>query len=153
MVEFALVLPILLLVILGIVDFGKAWAYKNDEVHLANQAARYAAVNSCSACGGQTINNFIKGQAESSELKTGMTVDIRFTSAGAKNHCAGEPIKVTLTYAYHFLGFLHLNPVTVQGSATMRLEKNWGNPTTGAYDSTTDKYTVPSGNASVDTCS
>ena len=57
LIEFALVLPLLLLLVLGVIDFGKAFNYKNDETHLANQAARYAAVNSCTGCGGQTDNH------------------------------------------------------------------------------------------------
>src|SRR5213592_3080182 len=68
LVEFALVLPLLLLVVLGIVDFGKAFGYKNQETHLANEAARYAVVNGCTACGAQTINAFVKSEATPSEL-------------------------------------------------------------------------------------
>ena len=40
LIEFALVLPFLLLVVFGMVDLGKAVNYWNDETHLANQAAR-----------------------------------------------------------------------------------------------------------------
>src|SRR6266536_3564927 len=77
LIEFALVLPLLLLLVLGVIDFGKAFNYKNDETHLANQAARYAAVNSCSACAGATpptINTWTPTQAAASELQTGLTV-------------------------------------------------------------------------------
>src|SRR6266550_4310535 len=45
LVEFALVLPLILLLLLGMIDFGKAFNYWNDETHLANEAARFAAVN------------------------------------------------------------------------------------------------------------
>ena len=51
-VEFAIVLPVILLIVLGILDFGRAYNYKNDETSLANQALRYAEVNDCPACGG-----------------------------------------------------------------------------------------------------
>ena len=43
--EFALVLPLLLLLLLGMIDFGKAINYWIDETHLANEGARWAAVN------------------------------------------------------------------------------------------------------------
>jgi Flp pilus assembly protein TadG len=46
MVELALALPILLIVIFGIVDFGRAINYWNDENSLANVGARIAAVGS-----------------------------------------------------------------------------------------------------------
>ena len=45
MVEFALVLPILLLLVIGIMDVGKGFRYWLDETHLANQGARWVAVN------------------------------------------------------------------------------------------------------------
>ena len=50
LVEFALALPLLMLVLLGMIDFGIAFNYNNDETSLANQAIRFAVVNSCSPC-------------------------------------------------------------------------------------------------------
>ena len=52
LVEFAIILPVIMLVVLGIIDFGRAYNYKNDQTSLANQAVRYAEVNDCPACGG-----------------------------------------------------------------------------------------------------
>ena len=43
--EFALVLPLLLILIFGVIDLGKALGYKNDETNIANQAARLAVVS------------------------------------------------------------------------------------------------------------
>src|SRR5438270_176049 len=45
LVEFALVAPLLLVLLLGIIDFGKVINYWIDDTHLANLAVRYAAVN------------------------------------------------------------------------------------------------------------
>ena len=56
LVEFAIILPVILLVVLGIIDFGRAYNYKNDQTSLANQAVRYAEVNNCPACGGSTAD-------------------------------------------------------------------------------------------------
>src|SRR5215212_4022491 len=84
LIEFALVLPILLLLVLGIIDFGQAFNYKNDETHLANQAARYAAVNSCAACGGQKIGAWTPTQAGASQLKAGMVPKIEFADPNGK---------------------------------------------------------------------
>src|SRR5258708_19148189 len=52
--ELALVLPVLLLVVLAIVDFGRFMNYWNDENHVANLGARAAAVGSWPACTGNT---------------------------------------------------------------------------------------------------
>ena len=45
--EMALVLPLLLLVLFGMLDFGKAFNEWLDETHLANDGARLAAVSYC----------------------------------------------------------------------------------------------------------
>ena len=45
MIEMALVLPILLMILLGILDFGRALNYWNDVNQIAADGARYASVN------------------------------------------------------------------------------------------------------------
>src|SRR5829696_9006387 len=70
MVEFALVLPFVLLLVLGMLDLGKAMHYRNDMTHLANEAARFAAVNRNP--GPETsLEASIRTQATSDELKNG----------------------------------------------------------------------------------
>jgi Flp pilus assembly protein TadG len=162
LIEFALVLPFLLLIVFGMVDLGKAVSYWNDETHLANQAARYAAVNSCAACDAavpaKTINQYVIGGAETNELATKATIAIQFTgpnTVGSKNHCIGQPVKVTVSYDYSLIGFVKkmINwgpaPIHIRASSTMRLEKDWGDAT-GNYRSGTDKYQAT--NASPDQC-
>ena len=102
LVEFALILPLLLIIVLGIIDLGKAFGYKNDETNLANQAARAAAVNSCPA-GRSNISNWIISQAPPNELKngggsianTGLSqagaITFMFPSTGTPDHCIGDP--------------------------------------------------------------
>ena len=46
LVEFALVLPILLVVLIGIMDFGRAFFVYSEVSNAAREAVRYAAVNS-----------------------------------------------------------------------------------------------------------
>src|SRR5438093_9979902 len=69
LVEFALVLPLVLLLLFGMIDFGKAINYWNDETHLVNEAARQAVVNNCPSC--SNINIWIKSRADSAELRDG----------------------------------------------------------------------------------
>jgi Flp pilus assembly protein TadG len=47
LVELALVLPLLLVVLLGMLDFGKAFNEWMRQTHLASEGARLAAVNYC----------------------------------------------------------------------------------------------------------
>src|SRR3954454_20624417 len=76
LVEFALVLPLLLILIFGVIDLGKALGYKNDETNIASQAARLAAVSSGTACQPcttsppQNIANYVLSTAPN-ELKNG----------------------------------------------------------------------------------
>ena len=49
--EFALVVPLLLVLLFAIFDFGRAVFYWNDENHVANLGARYAAVSNVPATG------------------------------------------------------------------------------------------------------
>ena len=150
LVEFALILPLLLMVVLGIVDLGKAFGYKNDLTNLANQAARAAAVNKCpgpSAC--TSIENWIRNQAPSGELKNGggsitgtglqagSAITFTFTDPGTPNYCVGAPVKATVKVHYNWLNFLRLRGVLpslgtdITGSATVRLEKTYGVPPQG----------------------
>jgi Flp pilus assembly protein TadG len=45
LVEFALILPILVVLLFGMLEFGKAFNYWIDETHLANEGARWAVVD------------------------------------------------------------------------------------------------------------
>jgi Flp pilus assembly protein TadG len=155
LVEFALVLPLLLIVILGIVDFGKAYGYKNDETHLANAAARYAAVNGFPSgySGPDAIANAVRADAPN-ELKNGtgsisapgVTITFNFPGTASVNHCIGDPVKVTVQAHYNWLSFLTLRGALptigadITSTATMRLEKNYFN------DTTKDAYTASGAN-------
>jgi len=68
LVEFALVLPLLLVLILGMFDFGKAFNYWIDSTHLANEGARWAVVNRNP--GGGTLQQYVQDQATTAELQT-----------------------------------------------------------------------------------
>jgi hypothetical protein len=129
LVEFALVLPLLLLLLFGLVDFGKAFNYWIDETHLANEGARWAAVNKNP--GGSSLQAYIQSQGDSPELRNGGTswvpspasVYICFPS-GTSN--VGDPVRVIVSAGYNWMPFLgnRLNAtnVTITGTATMRLE-------------------------------
>ena len=156
LVEFALVLPLLLIVVLGIVDFGKAYGYKNDMTHLANAAARYASVNSFPTgySGSDAIKTAVIDTAPA-ELRNGSSsvaqIQITFTfqetptSPDTNNHCIGDPVTVTVTSHYTWLNFLSLRGALptagsdMKATATMRLEKNYA-VSGNAYTADTTSY-------------
>ena len=147
-IELALVLPILLIVVLGIVDFGRATNYWNDENHTAEVGARYAAVGnppnwaSFPATGScaqpSTLVTLVRYEAclDSPELvngasptgiqSPGIAVCVTIPSTNA----AGDPITVKVTGGYKWFPLpkvlggnsIPLNTITLTGSATMRLE-------------------------------
>jgi len=148
LVELALALPVLLLLVLGVVDFGRALGYKNDMTHLANSAARYAAVNKApTGYSGQTaIRDGVRaGAPDNLRLGTGpipSPVQIIFSfPGGPAAHCVGDAVKVTVTAHYNWLGFLksHAGLPTLgtdmTSSSTMRIEKNFDftTPSNNAY--------------------
>jgi Flp pilus assembly protein TadG len=146
--ELAFVLPLVMILLLGMLDFGKAFNVQIDETHLANEGARLAVVNYSVAGCGQTNTNiclaqYIQGDADVAELKNGRTGDSTFApNQGAVKVCIsyptnaatttagniGDPVQVTASVNYAWLkyisGRLGLGPTTpITGKATMRLER------------------------------
>lgn len=147
LVEFALVIPLILLLILGVVDFGRAYNYKNDITSLANQAARFAEVNACSPCSGQSIEAYIKAQADSSELQNGSSGSFGIVPPGATiSFCfpagstgqVGDSLMAKAAASYNWLPYLHLAPITIQSTVTVRIATAYTSPPSGnAYSKST----------------
>lgn len=55
--EFALVAPLLILLLLGIVEFGMVFGHYNEVRHSAREGARYAAVSNPDYNGDSTVDN------------------------------------------------------------------------------------------------
>lgn len=131
LVEFALIAPVLFLVLFAIVDFGRALNYWQDATHITNEGARMAAVNRCPPPGGTgTCQQYLQAQADTDELKTGGSSGV--TSPGLKicisypngTLTQGDPVKVTARFGFTWLPILGLATSTITSSATMRYEKS-----------------------------
>jgi hypothetical protein len=151
-VEFSLLAPMALVLILGVVDLGRATSYWLDSSHLANVGARAAAVNGCppapppsppgcvdpSAPDGLPKALWI--QAETQQLKGKLTVCIWDLDPSGVPRATGLPwlkkdeIRITVRSKFTFIPFLKLVDRTVTGRSSMRLETNWGtSPATNPY--------------------
>jgi Flp pilus assembly protein TadG len=152
--EFALVAPLLFVVLFGTIDFGKAINYWNAETQMAAQGARLAAVNGGNAYSGTcvhgtsvttvtTLADYIQCQADTNELRNGggsttkAQVCITFPSGGTATH----PVTITVSTLYTWLPLyglidLHLGRATIRGQATMRLERDWLPAPSGPVGST-----------------
>jgi Flp pilus assembly protein TadG len=127
LVEFALVLPVLALLLLGIFDFGRALNYWIDETHLASEAARYAAVNQ-NPGQPQSLFAWIRDQADGGELKSGsssVTTPLKIcVSFPNGTHNVGDPVRVDVTSQYQFMSIFGIAPARpINASSTMRLER------------------------------
>ena len=71
-VEFALVLPFLLLLVFGLVDFGRAYNAKVTLTHAARESARMLAVDASVA----DVENALAGGAEGRDIAPGVDATI-----------------------------------------------------------------------------
>jgi hypothetical protein len=130
LVEFALVLPIFLTLIFGFLEFGRAINYWIDSNHLANEAARWAAVNA-NPGGSTPLQKWILSQADSDEMRKGGTAsvptpaDVCLTFPAGTSY-VGDPVRAEVKLSYHWMPFIgkQIKQVasTLVGSSTMRLE-------------------------------
>jgi Flp pilus assembly protein TadG len=122
-VEFAMVVPLLCLIIIAILHFGKVMNYWLDLNHVASEGARKAAVNTFDSDGG--YDTYIRSRLETGELRTGGTTSIPSPATVAV--CLPEggdvgdavTVQVAVGYSLPFIG----RTVNLRGTATMRLER------------------------------
>jgi len=131
--EFALVLPLLVLLLFGMLDFGKAFNYWIDTTQITSEGARYAAVNrKPDPLNGLSLQQQLRGQGNTTELRNGGTASLAAPAQvcvefpnGTSN--PGDPVRVKMTFSYHWLPFIGdqlggITDTSVTSTATMRLE-------------------------------
>ena len=128
MVEFAVVLPVFIALILGILYFSRYENYANQETQLAEQGARWAAINVNPGTSGQTLQQYIQAQA-SPELANGsgdVTAPIKayiYNPTGSTTS-----VRVCVTATVTFPTPIGVPTTTIAESATMHIEQattNW----------------------------
>jgi hypothetical protein len=129
LVEFAVVLPLLLLLVFGMLDFGKAYNYWNDATHLTAEGARYATVNrKPDPANPQSLQVQIRNQADTAELRNGTPATPTQVCVDFPNGTPiiGDPVRMRMTFTYTFLPFigaeLGVLSRTITSSTVMRLE-------------------------------
>jgi Flp pilus assembly protein TadG len=100
-VEFAIVLPIFLLLVLGIVEFGRAFNIQVSLSEAAREAARYAAVHCTEAGYDEDDAMAVAVSAAPSVPLASTDVDIQYTGDGTC--AAGNNVEVTVTYSTSYL--------------------------------------------------
>jgi Flp pilus assembly protein TadG len=132
MVEFALILPVLLGIVLGIIQFGTGFNYWNDLNQMAADGARFAAVNT-NPVSGSNLTTYIVTQADASQLRNDPNTKaclMAFDGTSGASETLdqakiGDAVKVSVSTPYTFitLGPLNIGSITLRGNATMRIER------------------------------
>jgi TadE-like protein len=131
LVEFALILPLFVVLLVGLVQFGVGLNYWLDLNRLANQGVRWAVVNCnpasagvCEAADGtQNIELAIKDQRTSG----GNTIT-KSKVCYETTKSVGQPLTVSLEAPFGFRQILDLEWMTLRAKASMRIEQNLTNP-------------------------
>jgi Flp pilus assembly protein TadG len=133
-VELALVLPLLMALLLGIFDFGRALNYWNDANQIAADGARFAAVNrNPGAATPETFQSWLRKQGDTAELRNGggqaaplrVCVTFRDTNnpANGVSNDAGDAVEVEVRSKFALMPLVDVGvKVGIIGRATMRLE-------------------------------
>jgi TadE-like protein len=138
MTEFALVLPIFVLIIVGLISFGRVFFYWIEANHIANETARWAAVDQRPDLT-KSLQQYARdsgGTVEFSDAKVCIQVPTNPPTAPVM----GGPIQVRISKKFSFVPILGIGNITVRGSATMRIERFANN------NGTSPSYTYNVGN-------
>jgi Flp pilus assembly protein TadG len=100
LVEFVLIAPILLLMIMGLVDFARAWQTHHAIADAAREGARILVVRDVTFTEAEaTIRQRLADARLDAYNTTRLLVDF---DPGTTPVGTGEPQKVTITYGYNF---------------------------------------------------
>ena len=115
MVEFALIVPLLLILVLGIEEFGRAWMTKNILTGATREAVRIMAVTGNNAAASARADNVLRSSGIT-------TANISVTNASV----AYDPVSVTVTYnfpiLFQFIPGLNRASIPLSSTTTMRRE-------------------------------
>ncbi|HEY3577846.1 MAG TPA: TadE/TadG family type IV pilus assembly protein [Gaiellaceae bacterium] len=154
LVEFALIAPILFLLVFGIIEFGRALNYYNDLTQLAGQGARAAVVSrnpdgtAVGACNGANLSiqcQIANTYPTDNELKNGISVclgTLQGDNSIATNTTPsiGDPVTVRTRFKFHFLTSFFGAAITLSSTQTERLEapRTWDGGHVDGPQATTD---------------
>ncbi len=122
-VEFALVLPLLITLIFGIVDFGAAWSQKSDVHHGAREVARIAAVNYNPSIESGSAQTATIVAAACSRMGDGSEATVSLTLATGGTAYVGDVATVLVSQPYNSITGLIPIAATLSSQVEFRLEQ------------------------------
>ena len=128
-VEFALILIPFLLLVVGIIQFGIAVNFWQDQQRLATAGARVAVVN-CAAASWctPTLADYLEQQTLSRGNRPTATVCFKSKSGTGGTAVVGDQIRVQLSSPFRVVPLFRVGTIKLSSRTTMRLEQNATNP-------------------------
>jgi len=143
MTEFAIIVPVFMLIVVGMLIFGRLLFYWIETNHVASETARWAVVDRNPYGPGQTLQESARSRA-TNEFEDNAAVCIDYPGKSWETVETGDPVRVRVQVPVTFVKFFGWG-VTIKGSATMRVER--------IADTTIPIRPVADPNANIGTCS
>jgi Flp pilus assembly protein TadG len=119
-VEFALVMPILLLLLFGIIEFARAWNVRQTLTDAAREGARIAVVHN-NMMPRQMLEDSVRSIVNSAAQRAGL--DANYLTVTPTGVGIGATARVQVEYIYQPMITLVLQvPITMRTTAVMRNE-------------------------------
>lgn len=124
-VEFALILPVLLLLVLGILEFGRAWNLAQIATDAVRESTRRCVLADNTTYTAAWVDVDIRNRMAAAGVPTNAgTVEFSSPGAAAGAECenSDKPVTITLRVPYSWMFFRVFPAITLTSSFTMRNE-------------------------------
>lgn len=124
-VEFALILPLLLTLILGVIEFGRAWNLAQVATDAVRESTRRCVLADNTTYTAAWVDVDIRNRMAAAGVPTNAgTVEITSNGAAAGAECenSDQPVTITLRVPYSWMFFRVFPAITLTSSFTMRNE-------------------------------
>jgi hypothetical protein len=124
--EFALIVPVFLLIVAGLLGFGRVFFYWIEANHLASETARWAVVDQNGRPdSGKKLQVYARDNA-TGEFQSNVNVCVEFPGESHSSVELGDPVKVKIRMPFTFVPILGIGTINIRGSSTMRIENMVG---------------------------
>ena len=113
-VEFALIVPVLLVLVIGVFEFGRAWSAHQAVTDAAREGARIAVIAD-PAITEDSVRTVIRSALSGASLDGQLAV----IELSGVNAATGEPARVAVRYPYQFSMLTKLQGINGGGAVTL----------------------------------
>ncbi len=125
LVEFAVLLPLLLLILIGILDLGRLLATYVILENAARDGARYGGLHSTDPNIASDIQARVESEASGTIINTSQIQPVQCVPTSCTD-AIGNPLQVKVTYPFTFITtylFAGLNTLNVSTNATFQIQE------------------------------